>query len=487
MTEDIRQLEPHPLWNRFADLNAIPRPSKKEARAVRFVMEFGERLGLETTTDAAGNVRIRKPATPGMEDRTPVVLQAHLDMVHQKNSDTDFDFEREGIRSRIEGDWVTADGTTLGADNGIGVAAILALLESEDLPHPPLEALLTVDEEAGMSGAKALEAGFLRSGILLNLDTEDDQELTIGCAGGIDTNTTLTYREEATPAGSAGFRLRIRGLRGGHSGMDIHLGRGNANKLMTRLLYRLPAAFGMRIAEIDGGGLRNAIPREATALLAVAAAPKDAFVREMHRRAEVLLEEFRPVESKLRIQLEDHPAPPKVMAPEAQAQALRALYAAPNGIYRMSPYIENLVETSSNLARVVIKEGIFETKSLQRSALASGKEDVANAVRAAFETIGARIENEGDYPGWSPNPASPVLAVMEQLYEELFDGKPKVAACHAGLECGIIGDRYPDMDMISFGPTIRHPHSPDERVSISSVQKFWKYLGATLARIPVHA
>jgi dipeptidase D len=420
-----------------------------------------------------------------MEDRMPVVLQSHLDMVHQKNADTEFDFAREGIRCRVAGDWVLAEGTTLGADNGIGVAAILALLESDDLSHPPLEALLTTDEETGMTGAKALQADWLRGKILLNLDTEDDEELTIGCAGGIDTNTSLPYREEPAPGGSAGFRLQVRGLRGGHSGMDIHLGRGNANKLITRLLYGMPASFDMRIAALDGGGLRNAIPREAVARLAVAEKQKDAFIREMHRRSEAILEEYRPIEPNLRIQLEEHAPPPKVMEATAQEQALRALYAVHNGVYRMSPYIENLVETSSNLARVLIGEGRFETQSMQRSSLESGKEDVANAVGSPFEAIGAHVTREGDYPGWSPNPSSPVLSVMKHVYDELFEGKPKVAACHAGLECGIIGNRYPEMDMISFGPTIQHAHSPDERVSISSVQKFWKYLLATLERIPV--
>ncbi len=485
MNDDIRHLEPKSLWNHFADLSAIPRPSRREERAVRFVVQLGKRLGLETTTDEAGNVRIRKPATPGMEDRVPVVLQSHLDMVHQKNAETDFDFGREGIRCRVAGDWVVAQGTTLGADNGIGVAAILALLEASDIPHPPLEALLTTDEETGMTGAKALSSAFLHGNILLNLDTEDDDELTIGCAGGIDTNTSRAYREEAPPAGSTGFRLQVRGLRGGHSGMDIHLGRGNANKLMTRLLYGLPASFGLRIAELDGGGLRNAIPREAIARLAVAEEEQDAFVREIHRRCENILEEFRPIEPNLRIILDENSLPPKVMAAAEQEQALRALYAVHNGVYRMSPYIEHLVETSSNLARVLISEGRFETQSMQRSSLESGKEDIANAVRSPFEAIGAHITHEGDYPGWSPNPTSPILSVMKQLYDELFAGQPKVAACHAGLECGIIGDRYPEMDMISFGPTIQHAHSPDERVSISSVQKFWKYLLATLERIPV--
>jgi len=485
MNDEIRRLEPQFLWKHFADLSAIPRASKREERAVRFAADLGRRLGLDTSVDEAGNVRIRKPATPGMEDRVPVTLQSHLDMVHQKNTGTHFDFDREGIRCRVDGDWVAAEGTTLGADNGIGVAAILAILESKDIPHPPLEALLTTDEETGMTGAKALRGDFLRGGILLNLDTEDDRELTIGCAGGVDSNTSMTYREVATPAGSTGLHLQVSGLRGGHSGMDIHLGRGNANKLITRLIYGMPPAFDMRIAELDGGGLRNAIPREATARLTVAEKQHAAFVGEMHRRSEIILTEFRSLEPLLHIHLEAAPRPVSTMAPDDQEQALRALYAVHNGVYRMSPHIEGLVETSSNLARVLIREGRFETQSMQRSSLESGKEDVANAIRAAFESIGAHVEREGDYPGWAPNPDSAILAVMKKLYTELFGDSPHTAACHAGLECGIIGNQYPQMDMISFGPTIQHPHSPDERVSISSVQKFWKYLLSTLQRIPI--
>lgn len=479
----IRQLKPAALWGNFSDLNAVPRPSKREERVIDFMRRFGESLGLDTTVDAAGNVVIRKPASPGREGRPTVILQAHLDMVHQKNADTQFDFESEGIRSLVDGEWVKAEGTTLGADNGIGVAAIMTLLQSKDLAHPPLEALFTIDEETGMTGAKGLDESLLTGDILLNLDSEEDDELTIGCAGGIDTNTHYAYAEVPSEAGSQGFRLRIRGLKGGHSGLDIHLGRGNANKLMNRLLYQTTHRYGLRIAQIDGGSLRNAIPRESTAVVAVNSAEKGAFLVEFARRKSAIEQEFHSIEPQLSIEIEETERPAKVMTADEQEKILNALYAVPNGVYRMTPDIPGLVETSSSLARVIVKDGEFITQSLQRSSIESGKADVANAVRAPFALMGAAVENDGSYPGWAPNPQSDVLKMMEGLYAELFGAKPHVAACHAGLECGIISEHYPGLDMISFGPTIRHPHSPDEKVHIGSVEKFWKYLTSALERI----
>jgi dipeptidase D len=481
----IRQLEPVALWNHFADLNAVPRASKKEERVIEFMRRFGESLGLETAVDAVGNVVIKKPATPGMENRLTVVLQSHLDMVHQKNASTQFDFDTEGIRSYIDGEWVKAEGTTLGADNGIGVSAIMTLLKSKDIPHPALEALFTIDEETGMTGAKGLDETLLTGKILLNLDSEEDEELTIGCAGGIDTNTRMSYAEEAVAPGSAAFEIRVRGLKGGHSGLDIHLGRGNANKLMTRLLYKTTQPLGLRIASFDGGSLRNAIPREAVAVVVVPAAHTDAFTAEMRQRKDDIIREFHHIEPDLSIEWTETTLPAKVMNAGDQDQALNALYAVPNGVFRMSPDIPGLVETSSSLARVIVKDGLFTTQSLQRSSVESGKADVAAAVRAAFEAIGAEVENSGSYPGWAPNSESPILHTMVGLYEKLFGEKPSVAACHAGLECGIISEHYPGMDMISFGPTIRHPHSPDEKVHIASVGKFWDYLTAILKEIPV--
>lgn len=482
-TNTLIQLEPAPVWKHFAALNAVPRPSKKEERVINFMRSFGESLKLPTMVDAVGNVVIKKPASPGMEDRPTVILQSHLDMVHQKNEGTDFDFLTEGIRSKVDGDWVTAEGTTLGADNGIGVAAIMAVLEADDLKHPPIEALFTIDEETGMTGAKGLDEDLLKGEILMNLDSEEDDEVTIGCAGGIDSNTYRKYKEESVPADSTALRIAIRGLKGGHSGMDIHKGRGNANKLMNRLLYKSGNAYGLRISSVDGGSLRNAIPRESTAVVAVPTGKVTAFQEALSERKAEIEQEFAAVEPDVKISVEPTELPEKVMALEDQEQILAALYAVPNGVWRMSPDIPDLVETSTSLARVVIKEGAFTTQSLQRSSIESGKHDVASAVRAAFESIGATVENGGDYPGWAPKADSKILRLMQPLYQELFNEAPKVAACHAGLECGIIGRHYPGLDMISFGPTIRHPHSPDEKVHIASVQKFWRYLTGALERV----
>ncbi len=479
----IRKLEPQQLWGNFADLNAIPRASKKEEEIAAFVRHFGERLGLETYQDPTGNVIIRKEATPGMENHRPVILQAHLDMVHQKNADVEFDFATEGIRTYVDGEWVKAEGTTLGADNGIGAAAIMTILESTDIPHPPLEALFTIDEETGMSGAKGLEEGRLDGKILLNLDSEEDDELTIGCAGGLDSYTRMNYQEDPLPSGYTGLKVMVRGLKGGHSGIDIHKGRANANKILVRLLYHTDQ-WKVRLAEIDGGGLRNAIPREAVAVIALPADEKQAFASEFQERSEAIRAEFRTIEPNMAMELTDCPPPDRVVSAGDQRKILSALYAVPNGVFRMSPEIPDLVETSSNLARVTLKDGAFITQSLQRSSVESGKTDIANAVRAAFEAIGATVTNDGDYPGWAPDAQSAILSQMKGIYEKLFDGEPKVAACHAGLECGIIGQHYPGLDMISFGPTIRHAHSPDEMVNIASVQKFWQYLLATLKAIP---
>jgi len=481
----IRQLEPRQLWENFASLNEVPRPSKKEERVIAFMKSFGNRLGLETHVDAVGNVIIKKPATPGMENRKTVVLQGHLDMVHQKNSDTDFDFDSEGIRSLVDGDWVKARGTTLGADNGIGVAAIMTLLESIDIPHPTLEALFTIDEETGMTGAQGLDEHLLKGEILLNLDSEEDNELTIGCAGGLNTNTTMQYVVENTPSGYVGLRISVTGLNGGHSGIDIHLGRGNANKIMNRLIFGLGNTIHLRIAEIEGGGLRNAIPRESFANAAISPAKWTACLEVFEQRKADILKEFRSIEPNLTISAESLPTPSKVMAIADQEKMTRAIAAMPNGVFRMSPEVQGLVETSSNLACVQVKNGEFTTLSLQRSAVESGKAEVAEAVRAVFELAGATVEHSGDYPGWAPNPNSAILAQMVRIYESMFGSKPHVAACHAGLECGIIGRHYPAMDMISFGPTIRHPHSPDEKVHIASVKKFWDYLLSIVENTPL--
>ena len=486
MSQEIRNLEPKVLWNQFANLNAVPRPSKKEERVIAFMKDFGNQLGLETFEDDIRNVIIRKPATPGMENRKPVVLQGHLDMVHQKNADTVFDFDTQGIDMYVDGDLVRARGTTLGADNGLGVAAIMAILESKDIPHPAIEALFTIDEETGMTGALNLKGGILQGQILLNLDTEEDDEIDIGCAGGIDVTATAEYDEEPTPEGSVGYSITVKGLNGGHSGMDIHKGLGNANKIMNRLLFDGFDNFGLQIASIHGGSLRNAIPRESVAQVIIAEVYDEAFVFDMQQIVNEIKLELQSTEPNLEIGFEKmESTPTKVMPSIAQFYFVRAMYTAHNGVYRMSADFDNLVETSNNIAKVVLGNGQLSVQCLTRSSVESAKMDLANALRSAFELMGCEVEFSGSYPGWTPNSKSEILDVLTSIYEKQNNEKAKVVACHAGLECGILGANYPEMDMISFGPTIHGAHSPDERASISSAQKFWKFLVEILASIPV--
>ncbi len=488
MSQEIRNLEPKPLWNKFADLNAVPRPSKKEERVIEFIKNFGTSLGLETFEDEIRNVIIRKPATPGMENRKPIVLQGHLDMVHQKNNDTTFDFDAQGIDMYVDGDWVRARGTTLGADNGLGVAMIMAILESTTIKHPAIEALFTIDEETGMTGALNLKGGVLHGEILLNMDTEEDDEIDIGCAGGIDVTATRGYAEEETPEGSVGYTITVKGLQGGHSGMDIHKGLGNANKIMNRLLFDGFENFGLQIAEISGGSLRNAIPRESIANVIIAEMYDEAFVFDMQEVIGDIKTEFKTTEPNLTIEIvKNDLVPPKVMDLGVQEGLLRAIYAAHNGVYRMSADMEDLVETSNNIARVIVKDGHISIQNLTRSSVETSKMDLANALRSAYELFGCEVEFGGSYPGWTPNVNSEILEVLTSIYERQNGLQPKVVACHAGLECGILGTNYPNMDMISFGPTIHGAHSPDERASITSSQKFWKFVIEILENIPVKA
>jgi dipeptidase D len=486
MSQEIRNLEPKPLWNKFADLNAVPRPSKKEERVIEFMKHFGTSLGLETFEDEIRNVIIRKPATPGMENRKPIVLQGHLDMVHQKNNDTTFDFDTQGIDMYVDGDWVRAKGTTLGADNGLGVAMIMAILESTTIKHPAIEALFTIDEETGMTGALNLKGGILQGEILLNMDTEEDDEIDIGCAGGIDVTATRSYTEEETPEGSVGYSITVKGLQGGHSGMDIHKGLGNANKIMNRLLFDGFENFGLQIVEIAGGSLRNAIPRESVAKIIIAEMYDEAFVFDMQEVIGDIKTEFKTMEPNLTIDIvKTDIVPAKVMDLGVQEGLLRAIYAAHNGVYRMSADMEDLVETSNNIARVIVKDGQISIQNLTRSSVESSKMDLANALRSAYELFGCDVDFGGSYPGWTPNVNSQILEVLTSIYEKQNGEKPKVVACHAGLECGILGTNYPNMDMISFGPTIHGAHSPDERASITSSQKFWKFVLEILENIPV--
>ena len=484
MNQEILKLEPQLVWKNFSKLNAVPRPSKKEERVIQFMLDFGDSLELETFKDDVGNVIIRKPASPGMENRKMITLQSHLDMVHQKNSATDFDFDTQGIQMLIDDDWVRAKGTTLGADNGMGVAAIMSLLESSDISHPPLEALFTIDEETGMTGAQGLQANILKGKILLNLDTEEDDEIDIGCAGGVDITASRTYEQKEVLQNGSAYQIIIKGLQGGHSGMDIHKGFGNANKIMNRLLYTISNNYEIGIANINGGSLRNAIPRESVSTIVVNAAEKVSFEEKFRVWAGSIKEEYSFLEKNMTIELRDIILPKYVMEISAQQQLLKAIYAAHNGVYSMSAAIPDLVETSNNIARVEVGEGKVHVGCLTRSSVETSKIDLANSLKSAFELAGCEVNFSGEYPGWEPNPNSDILKVLKEQYTTLFKDTPKVVACHAGLECGILGQHYPDIDMISFGPTIKGAHSPDERVSISSVKKFWKFLLEILKNTP---
>ncbi len=476
------------MWNNFADLNAVPRGSKKEEKVIQFMMDFGRKLGLETINDAIGNVIIKKPASKGMENKKTIILQSHIDMVHQKNNDTVFDFDTQGIEMIVDGDWVRANGTTLGADNGIGVATIMAVLESTDIQHPAIEAMLTIDEETGMTGAINLDASNFTGEILLNLDTEDDDELSIGCAGGIDTNTSFSYEETAIPESFKPFSLSVKGLMGGHSGMDIDKGRGNANKMMNRLYFHfLKKGICFSVVSIDGGSLRNAIPRESNSIVVV----KDSFIPKFKEELAVIsariLDEFKLIEKSLEISSKEIVLNngEKMMADvDTFVAIIRTLQATHNGVFRMSPDIEGLVESSSSLARVILKNGEFITQSLQRSSVESSRDDVADTVSSPFKMMGCDVVQNGEYPGWQPNSDSLILEIMKKLYSKNFGAEVEVKACHAGLECGILSKHLPGVDMISFGPNIRAAHSPDEKCQISSVQKYWNYFLDTLLAIP---
>lgn len=476
---EYSQLEPKVIWKNFAALNAIPRPSKKEEKVIQFIKEFGEKLGLPTTVDEVGNVIITKPATTGMEDRQPIVMQSHLDMVCQKNNDVDFDFETQGIQMYVDGDWVRAKGTTLGADNGLGVATIMSILESKDIPHPDLEALFTIDEETGMTGALALKPGQLKGEILLNLDTEEDDEIDIGCAGGVDVTASAKFNLENAKGET--FKIEIKGLQGGHSGMDIIKGLGNSNKLLGRFLF-LGFDNQIQLISIDGGSLRNAIPREAKAIISVESS--EDFVSKFEQLKSDILEEFASLEKDLIINIEKTDSSEQAISVEDSKKIIFAINSAHNGVYRMSPDVEGLVEASNNVARIELKNGEIKILNLTRSSVESTKWEVANQLKSAFESNALKTEFGGSYPGWKPKPDAEIIQVMTELYENNFGEKPMVVACHAGLECGIIGANYPKMEMVSFGPTIKGAHSPDERASISSTQKFWKYTQEILKNIP---
>lgn len=480
----IKDLAPKEVWKHFYTLTQIPRPSKKEEEIIAYMKKFGEDLGLETIVDEVGNVIIKKPATAGMEDRKGVILQGHLDMVPQKNSDKDFDFAKDPIETIIDGEWVTANGTTLGSDNGIGVAAAMAVLESTSLIHGPLEALFTIDEETGMTGAFGLKPGLLDGDILINMDSEDEGELYVGCAGGIDVSATKSYTEEDAPAGYDAYLIHVQGLKGGHSGMDIPLGRANANKVLFRFMMQAESDLKVRLSEASGGDLRNAIPRESSAVVIVPAESSSALETMVSDYQDIYRNEFAETEPDLSFTCEKTDMPSKVVPVEDQAKFIRGIFACPNGVQRMSQSMIGLVETSNNLAIASVKNGEFVALNLTRSSVDSAKEATAWKIAAVFHLMGAKVELSGDYPGWKPNMDSPILKTCQDVYNKNFGKIPEIKGIHAGLECGLLGGVYPHLDMISFGPTIRFPHSPDEKVKIDTVKKFWDFLVYILADIP---
>jgi len=485
MSEEIKILEPKLLWENFYALTQIPRPSKKELKAAQFVKAVGEKLGLDTTQDRIGNVVIRKPATPGFENRKTIILQSHIDMVPQANSNLVFNFETDPIDAYIDGEWVTAKDTTLGADNGIGLAASLAVIQSTGIEHGPLEVLVTIDEETGMTGAIELEKGLLKGDILINLDTENEEEISVGCAGGVDVNASWSFIDDINPSGNKAYKISITGLKGGHSGLDIHLGRGNACKLMGRFLKKSVAEFNTRLSSIDCGNMRNAIPREGFAIVTLPddkISPFLGFVKDIQA---IWINELGSVEPTLKIEAVETDYPETLIPEMIQDDVINAVCAARNGIIRMSDTMPGVVETSTNLSIVQSSKGKIEIKCLTRSFVDSARDGIASSLDSCFKLAGAKVEITGAYPGWKPNPSSEILAFAKRSFFEIKDVMPAEVAMHAGLECGILGASYPNWDMISIGPTIQNPHSPDERVHIQSVQRFWNILLKILENAPV--
>ncbi len=482
----IKDLEPKIVWNYFYDITQIPRPSKKEEKILAYLLHFAEEHKLEAKQDKAGNILITKPATAGKENLPTVVLQSHVDMVCEKNGDVTHDFEKDPIRTVIDGDWVKASGTTLGADNGIGVATQLAVLASDDIAHGKIEALFTVDEETGLTGANSLEKAFVTGDILINLDTEEEGEIYIGCAGGKGTKAYFKYKEKESPKKYFWFKVQVKGLRGGHSGSDIDKGLGNANKILIRFLRSLlQKKYGMVLARIGGGNLHNAIAREAFAVVGV----KEEYKEEIRAKLNIFLaevqNEYKKTEPNLDIQLESAPAPASIIKKKTAQKLILAVSACPHGVIGMSRDIEGLVETSTNLASIkMFEDNVIEVGTSQRSSIESRKEEIVDTVTSVFELAGAKtIHNEG-YPGWQPNPNSKILNLAQQEYKKLYNKEAKVKAIHAGLECGLFLEKYPNLDMISIGPDMTDVHSPDEKMKISSVPKFWDFLIKILENMP---
>ena len=485
MGEILGHLKPELVWNQFEEICKYPRPSKKEEKIAAYVVSVGKRLGLQTEKDKFGNVLIRKPATPGYENRKTVVLQGHIDMVCEKNRGVEHDFDNDPIYPYIDGDWVKAKGTTLGADNGIGVACALAVLEDKDIQHGPIECLFTLDEETGLTGANSLKKGWLKADILINMDSEELGTLFIGCSGGKNTAAKFKAKLEKAPRNYSTFELKVAGLKGGHSGLEIHVGRGNAVKILNRLIWEYSQENKIRLAEINGGNKHNAIPREAFGVVLVPKADDKRLKKFVSKYNETVKAEFSVVEPDLNVSLEKHPTPEKVLDEKTQKHLVNALYAVPHGVIKMSNDIPGLVETSTNLAVVETKGKNIDIVTSQRSPVASENVDITNMVTSVFKLAGAEISYGDGYPGWAPDVHSDVLKVFKSTFETMYGKEPEVTAIHAGLECGIIKEKYPDMDMISFGPTMFGVHSPDEKLQISTVPEFYNQLVNVLKNIPV--
>lgn len=482
-----KDLRPAVVFHYFDEVCQVPRPSKKEEKIRAYLLDFAKKHNLEAKTDEAGNVLIKKAASAGMENLKTVILQSHIDMVCEKNKDTEHNFETDPIQTYIDGEWLRAKGTTLGADNGIGVATELAVLASDDIKHGPIECLFTVDEETGLTGAFALKEGFMNGDILLNLDSEDDGELFIGCAGGANTTAIYPFPKEKAPQGWFFFRVSVKGLTGGHSGDDINKNRANANKLLNRFLVQTMQKYGMRLADIEGGNLHNAIPREAHALCAVPMEYKEAVRVDLNIFISEIENEYSATEPNLSMDLESEAPVEYVMEQKAMERLLLSIYAVHHGVYAMSQDIPGLVETSSNLASIKVCDGTIKVVTSQRSSILSSRKDMSQMVSAAFILGGATVTTGEGYPGWKPNPSSEILKIAVESYKKLFGVEPKVKAIHAGLECGLFLQKYPSLDMVSFGPTLRGVHSPDERMLIPTVEKFWNHLLDILAHIPAKA
>ncbi|MCH5229812.1 MAG: aminoacyl-histidine dipeptidase [Muribaculaceae bacterium] len=481
---EIKDLQPTLLWGAFDEITKVPRPSRHEDKIRAFLLDFAKKHSIEAKTDEVGNVVMKKPGTPGHENAPTVVLQAHMDMVAEKNSDVNHDFLKDPIKTYIDGEWVKAKGTTLGADNGIGMAAALAAMADDSIEHGPIEALFTVNEEIGLEGAENLGEGMITGKILINLDSEDDGEIFIGCAGGIDTTAVFKYKRSFSPDNFIYYKVKVSGLLGGHSGGDIHLGRANANKVIARFIWECSNKWDIEVSSFNGGNLRNAIPREAEAVFGLHVDHKHAMNKFMTHYAEAIKNEFKGVEPSMNLEITEVPKPEYCIDSNTSLRLVRALYSAPHGVISMSKEIEGLVETSTNLAAVKMAEDntIIVTTS-QRSSLESRKEDIAGQVEAHFQLAGAEVNHSDGYPGWAPNIQSKIMKISADAYEELFGVKPKIKAIHAGLECGLFLTKYPHLDMVSFGPTMRDVHSPDEKLLIPTVDKFWKHLCLVLKKI----